>query len=316
MDKVDVLYTVNHQYVKYMLVSLYSILENNKDIHIVIHIVQDKFELEDYKIIESIINSFNNVDVYFYNFEEINKNMIAYNIPCWRGTQIANARVFFNSYVKKANKLLYLDSDTVVVNSLADLNKYDGTIYMVEDSMPIDFWQNLTVPLKKYCNSGVFWVDVQKWNENDCDKKIETILNQNIPLTFPDQDLLNMALKDDIQLLPPNYNIFSTDYYFNKISLKRYYGITNIKRYSIDKIIEAKKNPIILHSTPFYSHRPFEDNNIHPYSKIYNEYFQKLYGETKNNNNMFEELLFKFYLGMNLLCPPKVKETVKKFIKK
>lgn len=317
MNKINVLYTTDHKYVKYMLISLYSLLEKNGGLDITVHIICDKFELEDYKIIEYVISEFENANVFFYPFDTIGKLIDEYNIPNWRGTKIANARIFFTSCVKDTDKLLYLDSDTVVVNSLAGLSNYNETIHMVQDSMPKHYWQNLNVPLEKYCNSGVLWIDVNKWKEKDCDNKIRDILESNISHTYPDQDLLNLALKDDIELLPPEYNLFSTDAYFNPTLLYKYYKQVGIERYSKDEMINAKNNPIILHSTPFYSWRPLEENNIHPYSKLYDEYLYKLFGQIDKDysNKTPNQLLIKLYIYSKLACPQKIKNAVKKLIK-
>lgn len=317
MNQLNVLYTTDHTYVKYMLVSLYSLLENNPNINITVHMICDKFELEDYKIIEQTISNFKNANVYFHDFNKISKLIEEYGIPDWRGTKIANARLFFSSCIKDADKLLYLDSDTVIIDSLSGLESYNETVHMVQDSMPIAHWQNLSIPLEKYCNSGVIWIDVNKWKEKDCDKKVIDMLKSNVPYTYPDQDLLNMALKDNIELLPPEYNLFSTDAYFNSMFLHQYYKQTGIKRYSMSEIKKAKSNPIILHATPFYYWRAWEENNIHPYNKIYDEYLYKLFGEIKKEQGMKSKnpVLFKLYLYSKLACPKEIKNTVKKLKK-
>lgn len=317
MDKINVLYTTDHNYVKCMLVSLYSLLENNSHIDITVHIICDKFELKDYKKIEYVISEFKNSNVYFHSFENISRLIEEYNIPNWRGTQIANARVFFTSCIKDTEQLLYLDSDTIVVSALSGLQTYDGAIHMVQDSMPTSHWQNLSVPLEKYCNSGVLWIDVNKWKEKGCDKKLSDMLEKDISYTYPDQDLLNMALRDEIELLPPEYNLFSTDAYYNSTFLQRFYKQAGIERYSINEIKNAKNNPIILHGTPFYNWSLWDGNNIHPYAKIYDEYLYKLFGKA-NNKQVVEspnQLIFKLYLYSKLACPQKIKNTAKKLTK-
>jgi len=318
MKKINVLYTLDHKYVKYMLVSLYSLLENNKDIDITIHIICDKFEIEDYKIIESIISEFKNTNVFFYNFQKIENIIDEYNISSWRDKKIPNARLFFNVYIKESENLLYLDSDTIILNSLKGLKNYQGTISMVQDSMPKSHYQNLSIPLKKYYNSGVLWIDIKKWQENDCNNKIREILKENIPYIFPDQDIINMALKDEIKALPPEYNLFSIDSYFSLPLLFRYYNHYDIERYSKEELKQARNNPIILHSTPFYYWNGWQKKAIHPYLKYYKEYFSKLNMDLDIDENLIKKnpFLFKLFLYLKLMCPKEIKEKIKEYIKK
>lgn len=318
MNKINVLYTVDHNYIKYMLVSLYSLLENNSNLDINIHIIYDNFEEDDFKKIENIVKRFQKVNIFFYSSTTINKLIEKYNIPLWHDTKIANARVFFNTCIKDIDKILYLDADTVVVDSLSSLENHNGTIHMVQDSMPTSYIKSLNKSLKKYCNSGVLWIDVNKWNENNCDQKIIDTLATNYCSSFPDQDLINIALHDDISLLPPEYNLLATDAYFNTLFLYRYYDQTGIDRYTKEGIINAKKNPIILHSTPFYYWKPMEKNKIHPYSEIYDEYLVKIFGENKKELCLYSPnpLLYKFILYSKLACPKSIKEPIKDLVRK
>ena len=315
LDTINILYTTDHTYIKPMLVSLYSLLENNQDINVIIYIVCDKFELEDYKKVEYIINKFKNSNVYFHRFEKIKKIIEEYEIPNWKESQIANARVFFTSSVKDVDKLLYLDSDTIVVDSLSGLDQYDDTIHMVQDLMSKSYWKNLDSSLDKYCNSGVIWIDVDKWKENKCDNKVVDAIKSDINYTYPDQDLLNIALKDDIELLPPEYDLFSIDAYYNNFLLQQYYKRMGIERYSKVEMKNAKESPIILHATPLFPYRAWEVNNIHPYSEIYDEYLMKIFGDVNKSTVRPNILKFKMHSLSNIILPVEVKESIKKFIK-
>ena len=55
-----------------------------------------------------------------------------YGIPSWRGTQIANARLFFPRIIKEQNpdidNLLYIDSDTLIKNDLSGLDSYNDKL--------------------------------------------------------------------------------------------------------------------------------------------------------------------------------------------
>lgn len=316
MEKINVLYTADKKYIKYTTVSILSLLDSNPDMDITIHLIYDNISSEDCILIESIVNKHRNANIYFYDFKLLEDLIKSYNIPKWNETLIPNARLFFDKVIKNVDNILYLDSDTIVHGSLKDLKKYDGTVNMVEDTMSKKHWQNLDSNLTKYCNSGVIWINVDKWEENDCSYKIIKTIENNLQLKFPDQDIINVALKDDISLLPPNYNIFSTEVYFPIPLLKKYYKVNDIERYSFKEINEAVNDPIIYHSTSFYYWKAWEDKCIHPYHQLYANYFKKLNFDMKKTNNIVpNELLFNLRILGSFYLPKNIKEKVKKIIK-
>ena len=318
MKHINVLYTVDKKYVNCMLVSIYSFLEKNKNMKVTFHIICEGLDIEDYKHVERIINSFGNADVHFYDFKPIKDLIMKYDIPKWNHSYMSNARLFFSKCINDIDNLLYLDSDTIVVDSISGLKDYTGTLNMVKDSIPDNYWKNLGYGLSSYYNSGVVWIDINKWNENNCYEKIIKSLEDKIVYTFPDQDLLNISLKDDIEELPPNYDVFSTDAYFHLPFLYKYYRNCDISRYSVEEIKDAKENPIILHSTSFYDFKAWTKNSIHPFKKYYEEYFEKMGLELVDNggNKVSNEYLYRMCLYMKLMCPEKLKTKVKEIIRK
>ena len=314
MKKINVLYTLDHLYVKYMLVSLYSLLDHNQNLDIDVHIICDSFDDNDYKMIESVVSNFKNANVYYYSFDNIEKMIDSYGILPWKDKKIPNARLFFNECIKDVDKLLYLDSDTIVVGSLENIDQYNnGPINMVLDIMPKDYWQNIGNGLNRYCNSGVIYFDVNEWNKQKCEDKILSTLEKDIVYTYPDQDILNIALQDEMGILPPNYNLFAIDYYFNMYMLNRFYNSSGYERYDFDAIKDAKTNPIVLHSIPFYRWKGWEKNSIHPYTKYYMEYLDKLRLDLDEDHSglHINPSIYKFYLYSKLMCPKNIKEGIK-----
>lgn len=318
MNHINVLYTVDKNYVNYMLVSIYSLLEKNKNINITFHIICDDLDLEDYKRIENIVSSFNNTNLYFYDFKPIKDVIIKYNIPKWNNSYVSNARLFFNMCFNEVDNLLYLDSDTIIVDSIENLSQYNGTIHMVKDSMPTNYWKQLDPNISCYYNSGVIWIDVNKWNHKNCHEKIIKGLENKISYTFPDQDLINLTLNECIENLPPNYNLFSTDSYFHLPFLYKYYEKCDISRYSVEEMKDAKKNPIILHSTAFYNWKAWTKDSIHPFKDYYDEYFKKMNLSLIDSdvNELSNEYLYRIYLYAKLMCPENVKSKLKKYVRK
>ena len=310
MTELNVLYATNHAYINYLLVSIYSLLENNPNIFIRIHIIYDEFLKKDFKRIETIVKHFH-ADVFYYDFKKIKPKIEEYKIPKWKNTEIANARLFFTEYITNVEKILYLDSETIIVNSLNTLKNYQMPIHMVKDSMPKKHWKNLTGNLKNYYNSGVIWIDIEKWKEEKYDALLQELFLKEVPLTFPDQDAINIALQNKISPLPLEFNLFSLDYLLNPYFLQMYYEQNHIKRFTTPEVKVAKKHPIIIHTTPVFQYQTID--TFHPLYSLYTYYYQKIYNQNINIGLDKEKfLLVKAYLYAKLLTPAPIVDVVKK----
>ena len=317
MKDINILYTTDNNYAKYMMVSLLSLLENNKNLkRINIHIVYDNLSNDNFKRIEYIASNHDNCNLYFYKFDE-KHNEYQGTVPKWRGTNIANARLFFNSYVKGIDNILYLDSDTLIVNSLEDLPEKDVPVTACFDHLSKKYWSNLDASLNKYCNSGVLWINVNEWDNENCDEKIAKIIDKNIKLSFPDQDILNIALKDDIDILPLNYNLFSLEYFYDFNTLMRFYKLNEIDFYNKDEVKDAISNPVVLHLTDLHGIRPWDKNRIHPFNSVFNEYYLQLFDKKENSLNIgYSEYLIKLMDYLRIYVPKEIKDEIKKLVRK
>ena len=322
MEELNILYTTDRNYFRYMITSLYSLLENNKDLKLNIHIIYEGFTEEEFNLTNRIIASFPNSRVIYHPFDKARKEIEKYNIPNWRDTKIANARIFFSSILKDVKNMLYLDSDTLVVGSLKGLLNADGAVNMVKDLLPREKVNELGIPIKNYCNSGVFYINMDKWYRDDCDKLlVDTLSHKSTSYNYPDQDIINISLRDEIALLHPKYNLFSIDTYYKSMLAMKLYDRKNRMETREDekKMAEAKKSPVILHATPLCflkEHRVEED--VHPYNKIYCNYRLKVDGKVIETRkiSMKEKMFIDTGLYTKLVVPSIIRTKVKKKIKK
>ena len=273
----DVLYTANDKYIDIMLTSMVSLIHNGGFDNITFHIITENYSYEDYKKVYDILKRYDKVDFYFYALEDY--NIERFNIPKWRNTQIANARVFYNQILDhnpKGDQILYLDSDTLVVDRISDVKENEGNpLYAVQDSTRKEYYHNLG--LSEYYNSGVLLFNRDIWNERKIDDKIFTFLeNHNVTnFEFPDQDLINISLQNDIGKMPLGYNICIYPFMFNKAQFKRYYG-NDSRSYSLQEIDEARKNAKIIHFYGINCNKPWLKNKINPFNEKYREYLHEV----------------------------------------
>ena len=273
MEKLDVLYTVDDKYIDIMLASALSLIINGNLNGIRLHIITSNFSSEDYDKVENVLCKYPNVELYFYDIATF--DIEKYGIPDWRGTQIANARLFYQDIlgasISEMDNLLYLDSDTIVVSDLNDLEEYNtNTISAVKDGCFKNYLTKLG-GLSNYFNSGVLYFNVSNWTQEGYqDKIIHFLENCNVPLMYPDQDALNCALDGSIESLPLNYNLGANAYLFGPRLQAHYYGKKS--NVSNSEIVEAKKDPKILHSTGILSIKPWSNNKINPFNDEFMKY--------------------------------------------
>lgn len=308
MNKYNILYTSDSNYFCHMITSIFSLVENNKNMNLVIHIIEDNFTYEQITMLHQLETKYN-IEIKLYSFKQIAERIKKYNIPKWRDSDIANARLFTHEIIRDVDKLLYLDSDTIILNSLLELfnNDFKTPLAAVKEFFVPSHVKNV---LNSYYNSGVILFDYEKWEKEDCTKKLcDGIKNNNIELEYPDQDLLNLNLQNFISTLNINYNINPYLYIYDKYPLlaKRYYKNLN-NFYSYEEICDALKNPYILHMLSYLGARPWIKNKIHPFNDIYQNY--RLYWDS----NFTLEDIDNIYIQMKIL--PFIKTIADSFLSK
>lgn len=319
--ELNILYTINNKYIDIMLVSLTSLVLNNKSYDkINFFIVSSDFNSSDYKRIENYVNNFNNVNLLFYPINDF--DIQKFNIPDWRGNQIANARLFYQSIINvdMIDKLLYLDADTIVVGDLGDLSNYNNQIMAVRDANLRTYMKKLGV--NKYYNSGVLLFDVESWKNGLFEEKIIKFLKEkyNYKFSFPDQDVLNLALSEEISDLDYKYNMGPYFMIENDWLLKFYFN-EKIRQIGYLDVMESLVAPKILHSCGFLDIKPWFNNKINPFTDVFSWYMElvnpnfvksELFGLKKLFNEY--DKLFYVFLVVKSYLPVEVGETVRKLI--
>lgn len=294
MKKTGILYATNKEYLKVTLASMLSLIKTNHNEKINIFFMTENLHEHDYNLIERIVKEYPNVTLSIHPIEKY--HIEKYKIPGWQNTQAANARLFFQEIlgnkIEEIEELLYLDSDTIVMDDLTDLNKYNGKIHAVLDNAVPSYLEQLGV--KKYFNSGVLKINTAWWKKEKCEERIIKFVRDNPTkkLTYPDQDVLNCVLGEEIEEMPMNYNLPPSINIMSNLVLDLH--CKKIKR-NKSEIITAKKNPKILHSYGLLGIKPWTDNKVNPY----NENFRKYLYEIEPSFELQELAGMKKILAMN-----------------
>ena len=118
---------------------------------------------------------------------------------------------FLIPHLLPVNKILYLDCDIIVTQSLKSLWETGISEYacaVVEDQKSDDIrLQNNLELYKKYFNSGVLLMNLEYWRKNNTSQKLTNFIDNNTEkCVYPDQDALNYILGEKVLYLEYKYN--------------------------------------------------------------------------------------------------------------
>jgi len=188
-----------------------SIFHNNKGTLFNFHcIVRGISEMEKQEINDYLKR--NNSSINFY---EIDEQLISGFITINHWNTTVYYKIFFPLLVGEAiERILYLDTDTLVVNSLVELYDMDLRSYPVAAVKDTHVGKEVYSELHEredYFNSGVMLIDIKKWNLlNVSQEALKFLTNHPEKITYVDQDALNVVLENKCILISSNYNFTYT----------------------------------------------------------------------------------------------------------
>jgi UDP-glucose:(galactosyl)LPS alpha-1,2-glucosyltransferase len=246
---------------------LYSILNNEsmKNVKFDFYIVFDSQELskEDLKLEFKELNN-NFVNIYFVNstIYENNQKVLSYipksvleNKDYWRyGNPKYWLKLFLHDALpKKVDKVLFLDSDIMVMNNFIDLLLYElkNKFAACADVDYINLECEKSNP-NPYFNSGVFITSMNYWREIKIHDVVLNDLKNEVIYKLPDQDFLNKIFSKEYSVLNHffNFHIVNT-----LIEIKK---VGEILRLDNSFKINMKKNIVCLHFLKIPLPKPWE----------------------------------------------------------
>ena len=292
-NKFCIVYTIDLSFVNYFLVSIKSLIKTNLDLNLYFYIICSK---DDELYIRNLI-----INVLFID----NFKLICINNNALKNLKISNHftivnyyRFLIDKYVQE-KQVLYVDSDTFIVDSLEDLIHVDlNQFYLAAVENPNYFYKkkinlNSSIP---YFNSGILLLNLDLIRRDKIfEKAITFAKNQARNISFPDQCSLNSVVNGNFILLEPKFNLQTV--FFND------YSQIDASDFTKKNIKNAIESPIIIHFTGKY--KPLIFNFKHPHIKQYRLFTQNnLNYNLKINYDliyMFKSILmtcfFKFQLN-------------------
>jgi UDP-glucose:(galactosyl)LPS alpha-1,2-glucosyltransferase len=204
-------YGVDDAYTRCMGTSIASICKNNKEEHLIFHILTGRLREENLQKIKQLAEDFS-VEVNLYFLDE----SAFQGLP----TQVHFPLSIYYRYILPiildVPRVLYIDADIVCLGSLDKLWALDlegniiGAVADVE-WMGVKRNRALNLHNHQYFNSGVLLIDIIKWNQiNTLDKVIQALAKEPEKFRYPDQDALNLILIGKVFYLNDCWNHLNT----------------------------------------------------------------------------------------------------------
>lgn len=269
----NILFSSDDNYARHLGVAIYSLMiHNQKAKKLNFFVVDNHISEDNLSKLKLVVDGFGNSTINFISFDSFARELIL-DMP-WPISLSAYARLFAAEMLPdEIDRVLYLDCDMVINHDLAELWNIDlqgKCIGAVQDQVRPSIKDSVGLQSKdRYFNSGLLLVDLRQWrNQNIGKQALEFIRIHEGRITHHDQGVLNGILHDAWLRLPLRYNVMTIHYLMTQSRIVHYFEDFS-DFYTHEEIIEAKYCPIVVHFTPSFTSRPWEQNCSHPLRVLY-----------------------------------------------
>lgn len=270
VEKLSVLYSTDDRYAAVAGVSIISLLENSKAFAAIRIYYIDCGLTEERKLtLKEIVAGYGRELVFVSLNEILSQHTINAPNPSYYGR-------FLAPFFVEEDKLLYLDADLLIVDSVMDLwaTNVDGySIAAVQTcGLSPDNRAKLDIPKdSRYINSGMLLLNLKYWRTYHITEKLLDYLSVHgeIP-PYHDQNILNTICYAHTKILHPRYNLIWGMIHCKPNDICKLNKMTFY--YTKEEIETALKDPCIIHFSNSIYGRPWNKGCKHPHKDLYLKY--------------------------------------------
>jgi lipopolysaccharide biosynthesis glycosyltransferase len=312
----NIVYSSSDLYAEPTAISIYSLLQNNQNVdEINLFILESSISKRNNEIITGIVCSFFRSVTYIDADEIFSTIAPKYKLELLRGAYSTYARVFINHFLPDLDKVILIDSDTLVLGSLHELwnHNLDGAIIgavpeaVVYGKKSFHEDPDIVYGSNYYYNMGVVLLDLAQWRALNIDNVVSMALVSGQKYKIADQSIINKYLADRISRLPLKFNFYT--FFHGQPSSRLLNRLLNRKVFDDIEIETASASPVIIHFVGNWFERPWYQRGKSIYKGIYSRYREKTaYGSKRmwpaqNNKRLFVLLLDEFIVLMQAVLP-------------
>ena len=234
---------------------------SNPDTYIHFHLALiDDMKYVDLKPIIDLNKINGKVEFVFYNSKQVEYDFEEKRTKGWRGLG-DYTRLLLPEIVNNTNRIIIMDcADIIVQKDLSELYFFDiGDNYFVFSLEDIAGKFDNTFIFGRnnfYPNTGICLANIRKFREDNLYKNafFAAIAYENLPCPY--QDILLMISNYKFKYWPLNYNC--PQFFDDNECIEHWLSIQKNSpfRYSKEELLEASKNPVIIH---LYFNKPFRN---------------------------------------------------------
>lgn len=294
----NIVYTTNDGFVPQVATCMCSVYENNKDVKdLDIYVVALNMSNDYKKKLEQTAKKYKR-KCHIVPLNDI-RSLFDFDVDTLGWHVSVLARFFFDKLLPKSvEKVIYLDGDTVCLRSLKELWDIDMSNNVIAGSLAPT---RRTRPEKElglsskdpYINAGVLLINLKKWREEGTGERIIDYYRQHDgKLSANDQDAINGALRQEIKVIKPKFNYYTSYIYYPYKALKKFqepYKFIPKSWYD-----ESKREPVIIHYLG--EERPWRKGCKHPFQKEFDYYYSLTPFKDKEKDTGWEKYFFFFYI--------------------
>ena len=254
-----------------------SILQSNPDGQFVFYIITKSLAEKSVSLLKSFLEP--NKDRALLEICSLSDEYKT-DFPIRKGDHVSVAtyfRFFFANLIpQNVDKLLFLDGDTLCVDSIADfyntdLDGFSCAAIHDENNDDERAYERLKYPPENgYFNAGVMLINLDWWRKNGVMQKcVDYISAEPDSCLWHDQDALNHVLNGTVRWADFRYN-FMQGFFFTKEDMR-------ISPQFYEAIDNARKNPCILHYSSAY--KPWHEECNHPLKNMYRDFYRQYTGK-------------------------------------
>lgn len=254
-EKILAGFTVDNKYVKYLSVSIASILKNTCSKDIVFYVLNNGDISDENK---KKIDKLKKIKDFQINWITVNDNLYKNQATNLREdiTIATNYRFSLPSLLPDVDKIIFLDADLILNADIEELWNIDISDYYMAcrpNPQPEDYLKQLDIKAgNKYYNTGVMLCNLKKWREDNIEKAFfENAEKYRHVCQFLDQDILVITLQNKMYDLDLSWNHLSYKNEFNENTKIMHWASAN-KPWNTPTVPCYKLYKKYAHMTPFY----------------------------------------------------------------
>lgn len=266
----NIVYSSSDAYAVCTGVSLYSLLENNKNEETIITYVLSTDISEKNKDFLTEISLFFNREIKIIDANsDFEKAANDFNLTPIRGSFNCYSRILLNTWFSDLDRVIVVDSDTMVCGPLAGAWNIDiaGKYFALTPEIAAYCKYNDTEDRKLideldiYYNTGICVANLKQWRDDNADEYLKKLIfKEKTVFKVADQSIINKYFNEKIVRLPLKFNYYSPVHNVSPSIIDRVFERKVV--FDKEEILSAAINPIIIHYFGHSYERPWFQHSV------------------------------------------------------